>query len=446
MGSPGAQEWQLYPGMTPVFLAAALFVLRRRTRKTDADEVPGQSRLFTICSLQFYTLTAFLALLLSLGPAIHIFNRIVLPGPYALLYNWVPGFKGLRVPSRLSVMVMLALAVLSGLAAARWIKLMRSSWGKAAVPLVLGGLLLMDFLSVPIPLARLESPGRIPAVYSAVRDLPQGASLIELPIPQRGQAKSREALYMYYSAYHWKKLVNGYSGYIPPGYTIIGEAMQNFPSAPTFKLLRDLEVGYVLVHSEWFLSTEGKKIKADLDDFPGEAKLLTASEGNFLYQLVPRPKQKKEETGLAEVGDKREWTASSNCANGQARLAFDGNPETGWTTGRPQSEGDYYWLDLGETLRLQEIELSLNKKPLDYPRGYKLEGSEDGLGWQILSENSFYFPELAAGMIEDYSKYRVEISFDLRPVRFLRLTSTLEHKNRPWSIQEIVCRGERAKA
>ncbi len=446
MGSPGAQEWQLYPGMIPVFLAAALFVLRPRNKKTDADEIPKQSGLFTTYSLQFYWLTALLAFLLSFGPVIPIFNKIVLPGPYGLLYNWVPGFKGLRVPSRLSVMMMLALAVLSGLAAARWMNRMRSWWGKAVVPLVLGGLLLTDFLSVPIPLARLESPGRIPAIYSVVRDLPKGASLIELPIPQRGQAKSREALYMYFSAYHWKRLVNGYSGYIPPGYTIIGEAMQIFPSAPTFELLRDLEVGYLLVHTEWFMGDEGKKIKAGLDDFPGEVKLLTASEGNFLYQLVHRPKQEKETTGLAEVGDKRKWTARSNCANEQTHLAFDGNPETGWSTERPQSEGDYYWLDLGETLQLQEIELSLNKKPLDYPRGYRLEGSEDGREWKILSEDPFYFPELTAGMIEDYSKYRVEITFDSRSVRFLRLTATLSHKSRAWSIQEIVCRGEKTKS
>jgi hypothetical protein len=336
--------------------------------------------------------------------------------------------------------------VLSGFGAARWVERTKSSWGKTAVPLVLGGLLVADFLSVPIPLARLESPGRIPAVYSVVRDLPEGTSLIELPIPQRGQAKSREALYMYYSAYHWKKLVNGYSGYIPPGYTIIGEAMQKFPSAPTFKLLRDLDVGYVLVHTEWFMSGEGKRIKAELERFSGQVNLVTAAEGDYLYQLVAQPKQEKEEGAPAEVGDKRKWMASSNCGSGQTRLAFDGNPETGWSTGRPQGEGDYFLLDLGESLRVQELDLSLNKKPLDYLRGYKLEGSEDGLSWQILSENSFYFPELTAGMIEDYSKYRVEISFDSRSVRFLRLTSTLEHKSRPWSIQEMVCRGEKTKS
>ncbi len=442
----GAQEWQLYPGIIPILLAAALFVLRPKSTPTTAGEIPGPLRLSDKFSLQFYGLMALLAFLLSLGPAIQIFNEVILPGPYKILFSWVPGFQGLRVPSRLSVMMMLALAVLSGFGAARWVGRAKSSWGKTAVPLVLGGLLFTDFLSVPIPLARMETTGRVPAVYSAVKELPEGAALVELPIPPRGQAKSREALYLYYSTHHWKKVVNGYSGYIPPGYTIIGEAMQNFPSAPTFKLLRDLEVGYVLVHSKWFMGIEGKKIKADLDDFPGEVKLLTASEGNYLYQLAPRPRQEKEESGLTEVGDKRTWTASSNCANGQARLAFDGNPETGWSTGRPQSEGDYYWLDLGETLRLQKIELSLNKKPLDYPRGYKLEGSEDGLSWQILSENSFYFPELTAGMIEDYSKYRVEIVFEPCRVRFLRLTSTLSHKNRPWSIQEIVCRGEKTKS
>jgi hypothetical protein len=159
--------------------------------------------------------------------------------------------------------------------------------------------------------------------------------------------------------------------------------------------------------------------------------------------LIAQPKQEKKEGTLAEVGDTRKWTASSNCQSGQTSLAFDGDPKTGWSTGRPQREGDYFRLDLGESLRVRELDLSLNKKPLDYLRGYKLEGSEDGRTWRLLSENSFYFPELAAGMIEDYSKYRVEISFEPCRVRCLRLTSTLEHKNRPWSIQEITCRDEK---
>jgi len=444
--SLGAQEWQLYPGILPIFLAAVLFVLRPKSTPMTAGTIPGQRRLSDKLSLQFYGLMALFAFLLSLGPAIQIFNKVILPGPYKLLYSWVPGFQGLRVPSRLSVVMMLALAVLSGFGAARWVERTKSSWAKTAVPLILGGLLVADFLSVPIPLAQMDSPGRVPAVYSAVKELPEGAALIELPIPQRGQAKSREALYLYYSAYHWKKLVNGYSGYIPPGYTIIGEAMTAFPSAPTFKLLRDLQVDFVLVHTEWFMSGEGKRVKAELENFPGQVNLLTAAEGDYLYQLVAQPKQEQKEGALVEVGDKRKWTASSNCKSDEAKLAFDGDSETGWSTGRPQREGDYFLLDLGESLQVQELDLSLNKKPLDYLRGYRLEGSEDGRAWQALSENCFYFPELAAGMIEDYSKYRVEISFEPCRVRYLRLTSTLEHKNRPWSIQEIVCRGDKTGA
>lgn len=194
------------------------------------------------------------------------------------------------------------------------------------------------------------------------------------------------------------------------------------------------------------MGTEGKKAKSGLDAYPGELKLLSAFDGDFLYRLAVRPGQEKTTSPLPEVGDRRKWTARSDRANELTPLAFDGNPDTGWSTGRPQTEGDYFWLDLGETLRLGEVDFSLSKRPLDYPRGYRLEGSEDGVAWEILSENSFCFPRLTPGMIEDYSKYRVEVSFDIRSVRFLRLTSTLEHKSRPWSIQEIICRGDKTKS
>lgn len=440
MGSPEAQEWQLYPGLIPVGLTIYLLTRRKKMTKNRSDEPHSQGFLLQQrqeMAWKFYLLASILALLLSLGPVIRFLGHDLFVGPYRILYNWIPGFQGLRVPSRFVVIMMLGLSVLSGIAVARLSRQRLTLRGGVLVSFFLGSLLLTDYLSIPLPLAAVQLKDKIPVIYSSLKNLPETASLIELPIPARGLGKSKETLYMYYSIYHWKRLINGYSGYIPPGYVIIGGAMENFPSEKTFSLLQSLKVNYMLLHTEWFLSDKARKIMSQLKNFQDYLELIAASQGDYLYRLVPQ-KIQKEEKLFHVVGERQGWGARSNVNSSLTKLAFDGDPETGWSTGRPQGEGDYFWLDFGAVLEIKKIEISLSQRPLDFPRGYRLEGSLDGESWTLLSESSFCFPELSPSMIEDYSKYKLEISLLRSNVRYLRLTLTLSHR-RPWSIQEIVC-------
>jgi hypothetical protein len=47
---------------------------------------------------------------------------------------------------------------------------------------------------------------------------------------------------------------------------------------------------------------------------------------------------------------------------------------------------------------------------------------------------------LDRSMIEDFSKYKVEIRFETCLIRYLRITLTRPHEARHWSINEIVCK------
>jgi len=439
-GSAGAQEWQLYPGIIPVILTAYFLTRRKKVTDSEKPDISSQGSIHgwrQKNAWKFYLLISILALLLAFGPVIQFFDRELFVGPYWLLYNWIPGFQGLRVPSRLVVIMMLGISVLSGMAIANFIRKRRSLKMRILVPFLLGGLLLADYLSIPLPLAGVHVKDEIPPIYSFLKNLPENTSLLELPIPARGLGKSKEALYIYYSIFHWKRLVNGYSGYIPPGYIIIGEAMENFPSQKTFSLLQNLNVDYLLIHTEWFLSDKAKETVSQLKNFENHLECIAASQGDYLYRLIPQKTQDKK--FLRPVGEKQKWTALSNANPSQTEKAFDGNNETGWSTGRPQQEGDYFLLDFGSVYEIKKIEISLSRRPLDYPRGYRLEGSSDGKKWNLLSEDSSSFPDLNFSMIEDYSKYKMEISFPSSEVRYLRMTLTLSHRNRAWSIQEIIC-------
>ncbi len=66
----------------------------------------------------FFSLTGFL---LSLGPRIQWGADGIGPAPYVLLYEWVPGFKSVRLPERFALVLMLGLAPLAAGALA-WLR------------------------------------------------------------------------------------------------------------------------------------------------------------------------------------------------------------------------------------------------------------------------------------------------------------------------------------
>ena len=115
--------------------------------------------------LLFWGGAAVIFFLLTLGPQLRWAGQsLPIPGPFALVSR-LPFFSGNRYPSRYSVMLLLAVAVLAG--AGAWWLLTRSwvrthkGWAAAA----LGGiacLLLLEHLSLPLPL----SSQQIPAIYT----------------------------------------------------------------------------------------------------------------------------------------------------------------------------------------------------------------------------------------------------------------------------------------
>jgi hypothetical protein len=413
-------------------LRIGLAVWRRRDR--SRLKIPTAS-----LSQRFFLFTFFLAWLLALGPSIRLFDKKILTGPYLLLYKWMPGFQSLRAPSRLSIMMMIALALMSGWAVAALMEKPKKLWLKKAIPFLVGILILIDFASVPFPLDTAAGLKKIPEIYSYVKALPEGSSLIELPMPQRILDRGREALPMYYSTFHRKKLVNGYSGYFPPGYSIIFESTEAFPSDETFRLLRDLEVEYVLIHTQGWRADKGNQMQALLQGFPDRVELKAVAGGDFLYRLLPQEEQAAEERRRWEVGNRTTWKAWSSSNVFKTKLAFDGDPSTGWTTETPQREGDFFYLDLDKPVQAAEVELSLAGKPLDYPRGFMVESSLDGEHWVLLNWTPFLVPHITKANIQNLTPCTLVISFEALPLRYLRIKLTRSHRVHHWSIQEIHC-------
>ena len=244
--------------------------------------VPRARRAFTA---RFYLLVLVLALLFSLGPLIRYQGRALGTGPYQWLYDFVPGFEGLRVPARFVIMVAFALSVFAGFGLAGLIKAApRLSW---VFPLLASALIVLESAA---SISRVEMPtgSEIPEVYRWLARQEGDFAILELPLPASAAQVHREARYLYFSTYHWKRLVNGYSGFFPPDYdNLYQSVIREFPSEDSIAYIRDLGTKYLIIHYRRFRSA----VRRDLEDrvsnkFPHLLRPVERFEGTVVYEIL----------------------------------------------------------------------------------------------------------------------------------------------------------------
>jgi hypothetical protein len=184
----------------------------------------------------------------------------------------VPALDGLRVPARFGVLVLLLLAVLAATGAARLGRTMGRSGSRwmAAIAIAVCA---AEFWAVPIPLRRpVTEPTNLTGLLAS---LPPDTVVLHLPVPRTSRLWLHETTYQYFSIFHWRTLVNGYSGFAPPVYLRTLDALRTFPDAESIARLRRLGVGIVVVHPELF-------------DGADYGTLAAAMEGSGAFQTVAR--------------------------------------------------------------------------------------------------------------------------------------------------------------
>jgi hypothetical protein len=220
----------------------------------------------------FFVAALLAAMWLSLGPAPQVLGRpLDLASPYRFLWNYVPGFEGLRVPARFAMIAVLMLSVLGAFGAA---VLSRTRYGAAALVL-LAAAFLFEAGAAPFvvngitpvrgfttPPARLEPPRRAPGIYRAVSGLPAAAVLADLPLGQTDY----DLRAMYYSIDRWRPILNGYSGFFPLPYARAIVALNEVPRhvEASMAMLRQLGATHVIVHEGAYLDAEGRDTTASL--------------------------------------------------------------------------------------------------------------------------------------------------------------------------------------
>jgi hypothetical protein len=231
-----------------VVVAALLLVLSPRLRQRAAR--------LSWSPIMLCVGLAMLAVWLSLGPMPHVGEtRNSGFGIYRALFDYVPGFNGVRVPARYAMIAGLFLAILAGYGA-RFLLLGPSSLAALSI------LVLAEGAAIPFEINRTwqqeqaTPPARVmprvdaPAVYRAIAALPADAVISEFPYGDGAW----EIRYVYYAAAHWRRITNGYSGGLPTSYRERAARLRRVQMDPeaAWQSLRDAGTTHVVVHRNAF--------------------------------------------------------------------------------------------------------------------------------------------------------------------------------------------------
>jgi hypothetical protein len=182
---------------------------------------------------------------LSLGPRPRMrFLAVSVPGPYALL-SWLPGFDALRVPARAYIAATVSVAVLAGLAADGLLGRARSRAARAAAVALLGAVAVAECWHQGWRTEPVRDAAAIAPVYRWLARQPGEIAIVELPL---GNA-AHDTAWMVGSRQHWKRLVNGYSGF-RPAVPYLFDVLARFPDPPSLRLLGDLRVRFAVIHDD----------------------------------------------------------------------------------------------------------------------------------------------------------------------------------------------------
>lgn len=119
------------------------------------------------------------------------------------------------------------------------------------------------------------------------------------------------------------------------------------------------------------------------------------------------------------------WTASASVNSGNASLAIDGNDTTRWDTAGSQTPGQWFQINMGSTNSFFKLTLdATTNSPNDYPVGYQVNVSDDGVNWGN---------PVATG---SGATSLTTITFPSQTARYVRVTQTGSTGNY-WSIYEF---------
>lgn len=226
----------------------------------------------------FLLLMVIFAVLLSMGPSITIRGERVMHGPYYYLHKHISGLDAFRSVGRIAVLALMGLSVM---AAYGFADIERRLAGRTrlllGVRVCLFGGMLIESLSVPVPIVRVPTKQQFPEVYRWLAAQPGDFAIAEVPMGNLWD----DVRYQYFSTSHWKRLVNGYNAFVPPDYFTTAPVINQFPAPQAVETLGKMGVKYLIFHAG--------KMNRSLPQGPETGYTLIRRFGDdFVYEIATR--------------------------------------------------------------------------------------------------------------------------------------------------------------
>jgi hypothetical protein len=382
----------------------------------------------------FFMLSGFL---LSLGPEIRIGDRTLMAGPYRLLYDSLRTFRNVRYPERFSILLMLGLSPFVAMGIER---LLAPSWKRAGA-VGLGAVVFIEHLSIPLHLASQPTGDKIPSVYRAIADRSEIRVIAEVPTT-RFLGHRADANAMYFSTVHWKRTVQGFTGYLPPIYEFVRWRLFHFPDDASLRFLQRLGIDAIVVHPEAAARLRRTAPRWYCDGpFP---------EGHLLLQLGKESPLGFKPSDIASARNLEEqpnlgWRARSNLPD--SKHAIDGDLGSFWSTKGPAREHQFIAINFESMIRPARISLMLGDRR-HFPMRFEVLGLREDKTWMRLPfDRDKTYDRLFAQLLHRPLETSVDIDLEAPPLWevLIRVTETDAYEL-PWEIAEIRIFTERSTA
>jgi hypothetical protein len=250
----------LFPGLVVVLLAA-IAVSRLRGFHLDSRRFGAGLVILAVAS-------AFLAL----GPEIRYRGATIMPGPFALLRDFVPVFSNIRATARAGIFLAFALALLAGFG-------LRTLKQPALSSLIAFTAFLMEARIAPIPAPSwtrvIDSTLPAPRVYAWLKAQPAGTIVAELPARgagDLGRPAFHDSIYMVRSTLHWQRLVNGFAGAETPLVRRFRAVAPSFPDPEALDVLKEAHARYVVLHLRGYGPNQRERIETRVQEMKDRLK------------------------------------------------------------------------------------------------------------------------------------------------------------------------------
>lgn len=224
-----------------------------------------------------------ISFLLSLGPVlkwdgntVKMLGKIPIPLPYAVLYYIVPGLNAMRTTSR---WIWVSAFSVSGITAMAFSNLSIRRNFRIIIILfmvaVIGGTRLLSVNSIP-PISSS------PPVYQWLKNEDVN-TIAEIPLYTWTDKENfqRVFLRMYYSLYHKKRMVNGFSGFTPPQTQQLMKMVRNTGlQKETTDVLASWDVDLLIIHKD-----EMKDLGLDWESLKIRGKAVWEYENILVFSL-----------------------------------------------------------------------------------------------------------------------------------------------------------------